>query len=180
MTTSTLPPTREEYIARLLDEHNDPSMTHDRGKNVWNGWPTGLPVVKVEHVTGAHALFDLGQRAAEGVHRSPYYRLMPREVLDMLQVPANGMTHGITPVYWTMQRTPGQTLLKPSGAIVGIMPPEWRWEGSKVPATPRQSGAIVVTVGCDHQGKTETRLSNCYYEHKCPKCGWTYRVDSGD
>lgn len=39
-------------------------------------------------------------------------------------------------------------------------------------------GALVFVLGHAHTF-TETKIGNCYYEHKCP-CGAMYRVDSSD
>ena len=175
-----------EYIAQLLDEHNDPSMTfanardERKQKNVWNGWPTGLPFVSAEWVTDPWGLFNLGRRTADRVRRAPRRKLLPADVRQMLGLPDRDIDLGVIDITWVLPATPGQELRVRPRSLVGVIPPDWRWVNSKVAPTPRQLGALTVTVGCAHSRKVETRLGNCYYETVCPDCGWTYRTDSSD
>ena len=174
---------KKAAITNLLTDYADPTMrspekAYPNGRvqpahvNVWNGWPTGLPYIGHEQVTDPHHLFYFGCRFADGVGAQCYARLMPPEVLDALNMrpPSGGVTdHRLVSLRWTLQPTPGQTLLAAPRQLHAIIPPAWGGQH-----------ATVVRVGCDHPRKTGTTIGRCYYEANCPDCGWKWRVDSGD
>lgn len=189
MTSKTSPrPISDRLAAAITNERAQRPAVGDRPAqvNTWNYWPDALAVVAIGTVSDPLALFEMGQLyGAEGQPGQVYLDSLPIEVRKVLR--ENRQTNGrawqttLNVRYVRHDRTGNGGNHRGEKNLLAIFPPTQKWEhphgtrGAYVMDAP----AVAVEIGCAHQWVTKT-LGNCYYEHRCTVCGYTYNIDSGD
>lgn len=156
----------------------------------YNVFPQDMEVVSLWHPRTTKEFHELGYLVGHSLvsRGSVNTDSIPREIMRYHQqrISKDSYLKGREPkwvhIHWLFETPRGQEVSTTKANLVGVIDahwsPKWSLKAKKYTDYLEFSG-MRFEIGCKHDFEHKN-LGRCYNQGTCKKCGYFYRVDSGD